>query len=66
MQMGAQPGAAGLVGVSLPYAKKILRDLIQGARPRCRAVAGEVAVECAVRANRKQTAARSASKCSWS
>lgn len=47
--MGAQPGAAGLVGVSLPYAKDVLRDLVQGARPRRRAVADEVAVECAVR-----------------
>jgi len=31
--MGAQPGAAGLAGVSLPNAKYIRGNLIQGARP---------------------------------
>ena len=49
IQMGAQPGAAGLVRLSLPYAKYIRGDLIQGAWPRYRAVAGEITIERAVR-----------------
>jgi len=62
MQMGAQPGAAGLADVSLPDAKYIRGDLIQGARPWCRAVAGEVAVERAVRGEPKADRSAQASK----